>query len=144
MTWLSLSRITPSQMSARSYRKPRNSKTRSNMVAEAQDWKSSHCDRSTPLFWGHKGACEKTSLKGSCSPGQLQVFPAWLPWSRVLLEHTVLCSFPVLSPATLPAPQPWDPPPRLLSRARAPELASWGLGHLGPSSLTGSCHASAQ
>lgn len=86
----SVSRITPSQMSARSYRRPRNSKTRSNLIARGPGLEEQPCALCT---LGHKGGSEKASLRASCSLGQLQVFPTWFPRSRlILLEPTVLCA----------------------------------------------------
>ncbi|CAK7290199.1 TBC1 domain family member 13 [Vulpes lagopus] len=64
--------ITPSQTSARSYRKPRNSKTQSSLLAGGPGLGEKTL---TPVSWllGHAGACGiPATPRGSCRIGPLQ------------------------------------------------------------------------
>lgn len=64
-----MSRITPSQMSARSYRKPRTSKTQSSLEARGPVWERSHRPL-CPGFW------DMQKPVGSQPEGKLQDRPA--------------------------------------------------------------------
>lgn len=121
-----VSRITPAQTSARFYRKPRSSKTRSNLVARGPG-----LEEQPPAlyiwFVGHRGVSGK-AVRTSHRPGQLQASQPGSHGPAPGAHHAVL--LPSAWPCRPPCTSVLRPPPRLLSSTGAPELGSWDWGHL--------------
>lgn len=121
-------RITPSQMSARSYRKPRNSKTQSNLEAQGPGLGE---DPPFPMPWllGHAEACG--------IPARGDTLPDWpapglLTWPSPPGHSTgPHCAVFLPDHEALSTLQPWGLWPRLPSRLELLQLFPGADGALG-------------